>query len=186
MKFSAFVLAMALAAPAFAQTVTLTPANPQPAASSLKKGLAVRYAYPSKLKTLADAKKGLKSAKPGPALVGLSYLDTDEGDLTMTSKSPTKVAAAISGYIRFDKAGTFNVEVVSNDGIALSIGGKQVAHHDGIHACESAGVTSVKVPSAGWYTVKATYFQRKGTACLLMDWDVEGEMLPVPDGAFRH
>ncbi|MFC6759817.1 hypothetical protein ACFQFQ_10450 [Sulfitobacter porphyrae] len=47
-------------------------------------------------------------------------------------------------------------------------------------------MTSVAVPQAGWYEVEATYFQRKGSACLLMDWGQSGNMEPVPDSAFAH
>jgi hypothetical protein len=185
-KFAAPLLALTLALPAFGQTVTLTPADPQPSAASLAPGLAVSYAAGSPIKRLSDADRLLKKGKPGLALVGLSFLDGNEGDMTLTSDHSTKVAAAISGFIKFDNAGTFQVEFISNDGIRADIGGQQVALYDLVHGCESAGVTEVNVPVAGWYAVEATYFQRKGSSCLLMDWDVEGEMGPVPDAAFTH
>lgn len=179
-----FAAALLLASPAFADVVSLTPADPQPDADSLTTGLAVSYAYPSKIRTLADAATALEEAEPGPPLPGLAYLDSEEGEMALTSTSETKVAAAISGYIRFDAPGTYELDVWSNDGIEVSIGGQQVALYDEVHACESAGVQEVEVPAAGWYDFEATYFQRKGTHCLLMDWSVEGEMGPVPDEAF--
>lgn len=173
-----------LAPPVFADVLTLTPADPQPDAATLSEGLAVSYAYPSKIRTLADAAVALDEAEPGPALPGLSYLDSEAGEMTLTSSSETKVAAAISGFIRFDTPGTYTLDVWSNDGIHVTIGGQQVALYDEVHGCESAGVQEVEVPAAGWYTLEATYFQRKGSACLLMDWSAEGEMGPVPDDAF--
>ena len=171
---------------AFAAPVTLSPADPQPNASDLSKGLAVSYAYPSDVRTLDDASSALRKGRKGPPLKGLSYQDTKEGDLTLTSRTAQKVAAAISGYIRFDAPGTYEVDVFSNDGIMASIGGQPVALYDEIHACEPAGVQEVIVPQAGWYELEATYFQRKGTACLMMDWNVSGRMGPVPDSAFAH
>lgn len=183
---TASALALFLAGPALAGTLTLTPADPQPQEGALAPGLAVSYAFPSKLRTLADADSALSDAKPGKPLVGLSYLDGDDGDPTLTSGKAQKVAASIRGFIRFDAAGTYGLDVWSNDGVRVSIGGKQIAHYDGVHACDSAGVQEVKVPSPGWYALEATYFQRKGTACLLMDWTAEGEMGPVPDSAFAH
>lgn len=183
---AALLGALFCATAATADTVTLTLADPQPDADALAPGLAVSYAYPSKIKTLADADVALAKAKPGPALPGLSYLDSEPGEMTLTSTSETKVAASISGFIRFDTAGTFDVEFISNDGIVASIGGQQVALFDEVHACESAGVTSVEVLQAGWYTLEATYFQRKGSSCLLMDWSVPGEMEPTPDEVFAH
>ncbi|MEM7520381.1 MAG: PA14 domain-containing protein [Pseudomonadota bacterium] len=177
----AFVL---LGSTALAAPVTLTPADPQPKAGDLAQGLAVAYAYPSDVRTLDDASSALRKARSGPPLKGLSYVDNSEGDKTLTSRSAQKVAASISGYIRFEAAGTFEIDVLSNDGIAVSIGGQPVALYDEIHACEPAGVQEVIVPTAGWYEIEATYFQRKGTACLMMDWDVGGGMAPVPDAAF--
>jgi hypothetical protein len=152
----------------------------------LSPGLAVSYAYPSNLRTLKDASSALRKGRKGPALRGLSYEDNNEGDLTLTARTGKKVAAAISGFIKFDAPGTFEVNVISNDGVVASIGGQQVALYDEVHACEPAGVQEVKVPVAGWYALEATYFQRKGTACLVMDWNAGGVMGPVPDGAFAH
>ena len=185
MKTRTLAAALVLLAPtAFADTLTLTPADPQPDAASLTPGLAVSYSYTGNVKTLEGAVAALQEAEPGPPLPGLSYLDTEAGEMTMTSTSETKVSAAITGFIRFDAPGTFSLDVWSNDGIAMTIGGQEIANFDETHPCESAGVQEGEVPSAGWYALEATYFQRKGSACLLMDWDVEGEMGPVPDEAF--
>ncbi|WP_083545479.1 PA14 domain-containing protein [Sulfitobacter alexandrii] len=183
LKCTTLLVGLALAAPSFAQTLTLAPASPQP--SGLKQGLAVDYAYYG-VRSLKEAKGKLDRAKAGPPLQGLSYLDSDPGDKTMTSTSAEKVLAAISGYIKFDAPGTYDLEFISNDGLEASIGGQQVALFDGVHGCESAGVTTVQVPQAGWYEIEATYFQRKGTACLLMDWGQAGNMEPVPDSAFGY
>ncbi len=183
----ALTIATLLAATsAFAQPLTLTPADPQPDGAKLRPGLAVSYAYPDDVRTLEDANSALSSAQPGPALRGLSYEPNNEGDLTLTSRKATKVAAAISGFIRFDDVGTFEVDMVSNDGIVASIGGQQVGLYDGVHACEPAGVQEVVVPEVGWYAIDITYFQRKGGACLAMDWNVGGGMEPVPDDVFAH
>lgn len=185
-KYAAPILGLVLALPAWAEILKLTPADPQPDAASLAPGLAVSYAYGSPIKTLAHAEALLADATPGPALSGLSYLDSEPGEMTLTSDKETKVAAAISGYIRFEAPGSYQLEFISNDGIVASIGGQQVALYDEVHACESAGVAEVEVPSAGWYALEATYFQRKGSSCLLMDWANGGEMEPVPDEAFAH
>ena len=177
-------LAALISSAAFAEAIKLTPADPQP--KGLTPGLAVSYAYGAGGRTLEEAQGKLTKAKPGPALAGLSYLDSNEGDNTLTADEPFKVAAAISGYIRFDTPGTFEINFFSNDGLNASIGGKQVAMADEVRGCEPTGVKEVEVPVAGWYALEATYFQRKGTACLMMDWSVSGEMEPVPDAVFGH
>ena len=185
----AAVFAAAVMSPlaAIAQTVTLSPANPQPSAGALSPGLAVSYArMPSAVRELAGAAKALqKGAKPGKPLAGLSYDDTDQK--VLTSDSYEKIAADISGYIKFDRAGTYMLEFLNNDGLELSIGGQQVALYDGIHACGYAGEIEVNVPQAGYYPLKATYFQRKGTACLMMEWGPDSDGLEmVPNSAFFH
>ena len=183
--FTTAVAASFLAVAAHAEPIMLKPADPQPAADDLTPGLAVSYAYES-VRTLADATEALADSSDGPPLKGLSYPDNNEGDLTLTAKSAQKVVAAISGFIRFDEAGTFEVDTLSNDGLVLSISGQEVAYYDDVHACEPSGVMEVEVPQAGWYELEATYFQRKGSACLSMDWNVGGTLGQVPDEAFAH
>ena len=185
--FSAALLAAAVSLPAAAWSqVTLQPASPQP--SSVSAGLAVKYGnLASGGRSLADAKRALKKSEAGAPLRGLSYDDTTEGQPVLTSGKPFFVAAEITGYIKFDRAGTYTLDFLNNDGLEMSIGGQQVAKYDGIHACGYAGEIEVNVPSAGYYAVEATYFQRKGTACLLMEWGATADDLDyVPDSAFFH
>ena len=179
--------ALCLPVSLMAAPLQLTPADPQPNEGKLKPGLAVTYAYPDDVKTLADARDALNNrSKAGPALRGLSYADNKEGEPTMTAQFSTNVAADISGYIRFDAPGTYTVNFLSNDGIEARIGGQEVAYFDERHPCEPAGAVEVAVPEAGWYAVEALYFQRRGTACLMMQWSVGGGLGQVPDDAFRH
>lgn len=170
-----------------AQSVTLTPASPQPSAGSLKAGLAVNYArIPSAVRELEGARKALKkSGRPGKPLAGLTYDDTD--GKVLTSDSYEKVAADISGYIKFDRAGTYTLDFLNNDGLVLSMGGQQVALYDGIHSCGYAGEIDVNVPQAGYYPIEATFFQRKGTSCLMMEWGPDSDGLEmVTNDVFFH
>ncbi|MDW4496541.1 PA14 domain-containing protein [Sulfitobacter sp. D35] len=187
-RLTAAVLALALALPGAlaAAPKQLTPANPQP--GSLSPGLAVNYAIPNEVRTLYDAQKALeKRALKGDPLVGLSYKDTSEGDPVLTTKFAYKVAAHIKGYIRFDAPGEYKVNFLSNDGVRVNIGGQQVAEYDDIHACEATGWQSVQVPQAGWYEIETLYFQRKGTSCLMMQWQAPGQKASyVPNSAFGH
>lgn len=185
MKFAA-AFTIVLGLPAYGAPLTLTPADPQPKDGKLTQGLAVSYAYPGEVRSVQAASDALGSARNGRPLKGLSYDDNSEGDLTLTSRKSQKVAASISGFIKFPAAGTFSLNVISNDGITMSIGGQTVGFYDGIHGCEPAGEQEVTVPVAGWYALEATYFQRKGTACLMLDWNVDGSMSPVPDAAFAY
>ncbi|MEM7546808.1 MAG: PA14 domain-containing protein [Pseudomonadota bacterium] len=173
---------------AVAQAITLTPADPQPTEAELAPGLAVKYAYPGDVKSLQDAKSWLDyGTEDGEPLVGFDYPDTLEGEMALTSRQSIQVVAAISGYIKFDAPGQYQLEFQSNDGLSVEIGGEEVSRYDGRHPCEAAGFQDVEVPEAGWYELEALYFQRVGTACLLMQWGTADSGLDwTPNEAFAH
>lgn len=175
--------ALLMATSVSAAPLKLKPANPQP--SGLKSGLAVKYTYPLDVKTLNQARRYLKEAKPGKPLKGLDYRDTAKGDKTLTSKQAEQVVAGISGFVKFDSAGTYTIDFLTNDGLDARIGGQEVGYFDGRQTCQETRPVEVEVPQAGWYPVEITYFQRVGTSCLLMragkgapDW--------MPDSAFGY
>lgn len=169
-----------------ARPLKLKPANPQP--ESVKEGLAVDYAFPDDVKSLRDAYIALGvGAEPGAPLEGMDYMSSKDNPLALTSGQETKVAARITGYLRFDAPGTYTLELYSNDGLELSIGGREVAKVDEKRACDPIGAVEVRVPEAGWYDLEALYWQRKGGSCLIMEWAEEGgELQTVPAGAFGY
>lgn len=187
-KAATAIAALIVPVVAMANPVALTPADPQPSQGALKSGLAVTYAYPNDVKNISSARNAVtKWGEPGAPLAGLSYDDTEEGDLVLTATKAMKVAAEISGYIKFDVPGTYTLDFLNNDGLELSIGGQTVADYDGIHGCGYAGEIEVSVPQAGFYALEAIYFQRKGTACLMMEWGPDSDGLDyVPDSAFFY
>ncbi|TDK42392.1 hypothetical protein [Antarcticimicrobium luteum] len=186
---SAFALLVATASATWSAPLTLTPANPQP--GGVSGGLSVSYGYApdgQDIRNLADAGAVLrKGAQRGPALRGLDYADSDPGAPTLTSQRDENVAASITGYIRFDAPGVYEVDFYTNDGLDARIGGQRVGFFDGRQACDSTYVTEVEVPQAGWYSFEATYFNRLNTSCLMMRWGKKGKQLKwVPNGAFGH
>lgn len=188
MKAALFAASMMLPATAWAQAVSLSPANPQPKAGQLAPGLAVSYAFRNKGRTLSEAKSALKSkSESGQPIAGLTYEDEPQGSFVLTSGRTELVAAAISGYIKFDKAGSYVLDFLTNDGLEISIGGQQVGLYDGVHSCGYSGEIEVSVPKAGYYALEATYFQRKGTACLMMEWGPDSDSLElVTNDVFFH
>lgn len=181
-------VAVSAAVMATAEPLRLKPASPQPGAGSLKPGLAVRYAYPADVKYLDQAERALKNgAEPGPPLKGLDYADTREGQKTLTSRKAWKVVADISGYVKFDAPGIYEIDFLTNDGIRAVIGGQLVGLFDGRQPCDSTFVTEVDAPKAGWYKLDILYFQRQGTSCLHMRRGLKGKRVTwVPDTAFGH
>ncbi|WP_187430759.1 hypothetical protein ROLI_020420 [Roseobacter fucihabitans] len=187
LKSACVAVALLLPSAAMSAPLTLTPANPQPSAGNLTPGLAVNYALRNHGRSLVDAARVLKKGKPGTPLRGLSYEDTKDGENVLTTEHSEKIAAAISGYIKFPASGSYVLEFLSNDGLKIVIGEQEVGLYDGVHACGYVGEQEVTVPQAGYYTLDAIYFQRKGSACLLMEWGPDSDGLEqVPDSAFFH
>jgi len=186
---AALCLAIYVPNSASGQAVTLQLATPQPSKEELSQGLSVNYAIiSSNVRTLEQAKALLKKhGKRGFPLAGLAYEDTEEGGNVLTSEISEKVAADISGYIHFASAGNYTLDFLANDGLEIAIGGKEVGFYDGIHSCGYVGEIEVNIPSAGYYPVEATYFQRKGTACLMMEWGPDSDSLEmVTSDVFFH
>jgi hypothetical protein len=174
-----FLLTLAPTADAQPLT-TLRPAEPQPA--QVTPGLAVEYTYARV--NYIEQLKGRKF-ESGPPLANLNYR---WGGNVLTSKDREDVGAIITGFIRFDKPGVYGFEVTSNDGVLLEIGG-QVLHEDpGVHSDSTSDRINVKIDQSGWYPLRVVYFQKKGTASLVLAWVGPGEKkpVPVPAQAFGH
>lgn len=188
LQTGAVALALALLVGAVnAAPVKLQPASPQP--SGLKSGLNVKYAWlgnpPRKIQNLAKAEDLLKSAKPGSPLRGLDYRETDDGEPVLTFNEFYNVAAEITGYIRFDSPGIYELETWSNDGIDARIGGQQIGYLNGRQPCAANQRTEVEVPQAGWYPLHITYFQKYVGSCLMMKWGKQGERVTwTPNDVF--
>ncbi|WP_171100036.1 MULTISPECIES: PA14 domain-containing protein [unclassified Ruegeria] len=176
-----------LAGAAFAAPLKLQPASPQP--SNPKAGLDVKYAWegnpPRKIQNLAKVEHLLKKAQPGPPLRGLDYRETNDGDPVLTYDKAYNVAAEITGYIRFDAPGIYELETWSNDGIDAWIGGQQVGYLNNRQPCDRNQRTEVEVPQAGWYPLHIKYFQKYVASCLMMKWGKQGERLTwTPNDVF--
>ncbi|KAE9627444.1 hypothetical protein FEE96_18860 [Parasedimentitalea maritima] len=178
------VVAMFAGSVLLAAPLKLTPASPQP--SGLKAGLNVRYAYPSDVKSLAQARSALKyRVEAGPPLSGLDYRDTSAGQKALTSKRAERVVADITGYVKFDRPGVFTIDFLTNDGLHAVIGGQLVGKFDGRQTCQETYAVDVEVPKAGWYPVKILYFQRLVTSCLHMRSGPKGGRVTwMPNSAF--
>ncbi|WP_170482120.1 PA14 domain-containing protein [Ruegeria arenilitoris] len=186
-RTGAFAACIAMfSAAALAAPLRLQPASPQPNA---KAGLNVKYAWegnpPRKIQNLSKVKSLLKKAKPGQPLRGLDYRDTNEGDPVLTYNQAFNVAAEITGYMKFDSPGIYELETWSNDGIDAWIGGQQIGYVNGRQPCEANQRTEVEVPQAGWYQLRISYFQKYGTSCLMMKSGKKGGRITwTPNNVF--
>ncbi len=175
-----------IAGAAISAPLKLQPANPQP---SPQAGLNVKYFgtgnQHKKIRDLNQAKSLLSQAQPGKPLRGLDYRDTSKGEDVMTFDGAYNVAAEVTGYMRFDSPGTYELETWSNDGIEAWVGGQQIGHVNGVQGCEANQRTEVEVPQAGWYPLKIFYYQKLGTSCLMMKSGKQGEQFTwTPNNVF--
>ena len=154
-----------------AETMTgLKPAEPQPAADKLTPGLAVQYTYA--IMNHVDDIKGRKFEPGAP----ITHLDWRMGSgRVLTSKDNTGVGAIITGFVQFDKVGTYGIDVTSNDGVRLEIGGKILHEDPGVHADTTSERIDLKIEKAGWYPITLTYFQKRYTATLVVRWLAPGD-----------
>jgi hypothetical protein len=161
----------------------LKPAEPQPTAEQLAPGLAVQYTY-----AIVNSISELKGRKfePGPAL---THLEWRMGNgIVLTSKSREGVGAMITGFIQFDKPGTYGFEVTSNDGVRVEIGGKLIHEDPGVHSDTTSDRIDVTIERAGWYPVNIVYFQKRYTATLTVRWAPPGDkkIVPIPPKALAY
>ena len=182
---TALAAVVMLAAPAGADVITgLRPAEPQPTAEQLAPGLNVQYTY-----AIVNYTGQLQGRKfePGPPLTHLEW--RMGSGIVLTSKAREGVGAMISGFLRFDKPGTYGFEVTSNDGVRLEIGGKLIHEDPGVHSDTTSDRIDVKIDQPGWYPLAITYFQKRYTATLVVHWIGPGEtgkLVPIPATALAR
>ena len=175
-------LSLLLVSASGAQTVVaLRAAEPQPV--QLTPGLAVEYTY-AKVNYVEELKG--RKFEPGPPLTQINY---KWGGNVLTSKARESVGAIITGFIKFDKPGTYGFEVTSNDGVVVELGGQTIHDDPGVHSDSTSDRINVKVDQPGWYPLKVTYFQKRGTATLILAWvgpGEKGKAVVVPASQFGY
>ncbi len=156
--------------------------------SSLKPGLGVTYysVFVRSIRELiewTDYKKGRK----GPPIARLDN-NVGKGNV-LTSGQDDGVGAHITGYLRIEKPGSYVFLVNSNDGVRLSLGGKQIYEDPDVHPDRlSDPPIEIDFAEAGYYPIDIWYFERKNTSTLELLWLAPGmeDFDLVPASAFFH
>ena len=175
--------AAALAADPPKTIAGLTPVSPQPAADKVEAGLAVVY-YHNYFKKLDEITK-LGKGKPGKPIAVLDH-KTQDGNV-LTDNLSMGVGAKITGLIKFDKPGKYGLQMLSNDGARVTIGGQKILEDDGIHGDEMSDPAEIVIDQPGWCEITVDYFQRKGTSALQLFWTPPGGSQGiVPASQFAH
>jgi len=138
---------------------TLRPADPVDP-GSLQSGIRTRY-YETQLRSL----DGLAD--------GNVVRDTTRDDISLAGdERPEGFALRFDGYLRIERAGVYQFELVSDDGSRLWLSDTLVVDHDGLHSAR-ARRGSVAL-AAGDHPLRGDYFQAGGGAALQVRFRRDG------------
>ncbi|WP_169728865.1 PA14 domain-containing protein [Desulfatirhabdium butyrativorans] len=179
--FSLFVFALALALAPLTQgneracaaespsTFTLAPAGIQPA--DLAPGLDTRII--DKLFSTINQMPEDVSFSKGKPIAKLDYQYDGSAPMFGTDRNQS-IGLVISGFLKFDPAGRYEIKAKSNDGIRIKLADKIIIEDPDVHSDRFSSVAILDAPQAGFVPLRIQYFQRKGSACLQLYWKRPG------------
>lgn len=175
----AFALLAAHASDAFALSL-----GPQP--TDLKPGLAVNYYFGD----FSHIDRLVEYAEDSKPLVGEPWETLNarggSGKKVRGTRHKNNVGAVISGYIRFPEAGGYTLDVRSNDGVRLTIGGQMLHQDPEPHPDRDSDPIPVQITEPGWYPIEVVWYERKGSYIVRLRWSQGGEMVVVPAEHLAH
>ena len=155
--------AEAAAAP-LAPTITITP---EERTSQWESGLWLRvFQIDSRLDELLEL---LPGQTPNVSRVVTSLdLGEERHDFGLESN----YLSFLSGALFAPEDGTYVLRLSSDDGSSLSIGGREVIDHDGLH---SFGAKQGEIAlRSGWHAIEVRHFEAGGGARLRLEWRLPG------------
>jgi hypothetical protein len=95
-----------------------------------------------------------------------------------------------TGFIHLERAGVYRFKALSNDGIRVWIADRLVVDDGEWHSTGDRFSIPLTLdnPRSGWAAIRLRYFQRKGTAALILYWQPPGsdEFEVIPESAYAH
>lgn len=144
--------------------------------STLEPGLAVLYFDKIFVRHLDMLPKGEYAQERGRPGAPIPYLNHQFGRSQIFDSGTNRgLGMEISGYIRLDRPGTYGFQANSNDGFRLYIDGQLLIDDPNWHSDRLSPEAQMPVTEPGWYSLRARYFQRKGTATIQLYWRPPGE-----------
>jgi hypothetical protein len=148
--------------------------------STLKPGLAVLYFDQNfvrcKNSHLDDLPQGDSAKERGRPGAPIPYLNHQFGRSKIFDSGTNRLLGMeISGYIRFDRPGTYGFQANSNDGFRLYIDGHLLIDDPAWHSDRLSPEAQLPITEPGWYSLRARYYQCKGTATIQLYWQPPGE-----------
>lgn len=161
---------------------------PKPLDAELSPGLSVLYVY-SKIRhidQMPSDRRFKKKGKPGPPIKMINH-KFGNGNVFDSGQSQG-VLMSMNGYLKCPEPGIYTLQAISNDGIRIFVGEKMVLEDPDVHSDRASEPGNVEIASPGWYPLKIKYFQRKGTATLILIWKKPGdaEFKPIAPEFLAH
>lgn len=162
-------------------------ANPQPDAASLKDGLATDY-YATAFDHVNDLESWITYRDPnvGTPIVGLEHR-AGKGDV-LTSGSSDLVGVVIKGYLRMPEAGSYQLQVTTNDGVRIHLGGARIHDDPKVGPERTLESAPFQISEPGWYPLSIWYFEKRGSAVLEVLWKTpqSGGFTSIPAEDLKH
>jgi hypothetical protein len=92
------------------------------------------------------------------------------------------IGMRMKGFLNLSETGVYEFQALANDGITVILSGKILLDDPSQHSDRLTNIGLVTVKTPGWHEMVLEYFQRKGTAALVLFWKEPGEkeFVPVP------
>lgn len=146
-------------------TVTnVTPRAPENPASSQPMLDVNFYALPSNTSVLPNFDLMTRYTQSTASNINIA---SSEGPFADSGRSDD-VGALYTGYLHAPTTGLYTLYIESDDGSRLKIGTTTVANNDGLHGMQDrSGQIAL---AAGWHALRVEFFERGGSAGLIMRW----------------
>jgi hypothetical protein len=151
--------------------------------------LAVRYYddfFSRHLDSLPSKTDPFKSGRPGKPI---RVLDREFGRTEVFDSGTNRgIGMRMEGLLHLSRPGIYRFQALSNDGIRVYLDGRRIIDDPDVHGNRLSDIATVEIANPGWHPLKVEYFQRKGTAAIMLYWQPpESSALSIiPAQAYGH
>jgi hypothetical protein len=167
----------------------LTPVRTLPEDTGLSPGLLPIYIYKMFKSVDEMPKLDIKTTteKVGNPILFLDHRFNNK-ELIFESGVSQGIGIQMEGFLKFSEPGKYTLKTNSNDGICVWICDKRIVYHPGVHTDHFSNEVVLDIQKPGWYPLMIKYFQRTGTAAIVMYWKLPGkaDFSVIPAEAYAH
>lgn len=124
--------------------------------------------------------------RPGAPVLQLNH--RFEKNEVFASGRSRGIGVQLSGLIHLEQPGIYQFKAMANDGIALRIDDQLIFTDPTVHGDRFSPTGTFTATKDDWYPILIRYFQRKGTATLILYWQQPGDSSfeVIPAAAYAH